>query len=94
MKAKRPRVVPSLGRKLKIVAEYEAGIQSVNIRHQHGISLIGPRTTVADTQKYKGVIKLSVPGTIKCLRTRENILLKLEKIFLVGISDQQCKRIT
>lgn len=50
-KAKRPRVVPSLKRNLKIIAEYEADIQSVNIRHKRGIPPIWPRTIVTDTQK-------------------------------------------
>jgi hypothetical protein len=36
-------------------------------------------------------LPLAVPNTIKCLRTRENILLKMEKLLLIWISAQQAK---
>jgi hypothetical protein len=77
---------------LKIVADFGAGKCAVNIGCEHGIlPLTTIRTIVADEQKYKDVAKLSVPGTIKCLRIGKNILLKMEKLSLILISDQQAK---
>jgi hypothetical protein len=46
---------------------------------------------VPDKHKYKDDEKLSVPGTGKCLRTRKNILLKMENLLLIWISDHQAK---
>jgi hypothetical protein len=42
------------------------------------------RTTVA-------VAKFAMPGTMKCLRARENVILKTEKLLLIWISDQEAK---
>jgi hypothetical protein len=81
--AKRSRVVLTLEMKLKISPDFEAGKSAFNIRHEHG------RTIVTDKHKYKYVAKLSVPGTIKCLRTRENILLRMEKLLLIWICHEQ-----
>jgi hypothetical protein len=81
-KAERQKVVPTLQTKLKIIADFEAGKQTADIRYEHGI-LSTILRTVADKQKYKYVSKLVVPGTIKCLRTRENVLLKIEKLLLI-----------
>jgi hypothetical protein len=35
--------------------------------------------------------KLVVPGTIKCSRTRENVLFKMGKLLLMWICDQEFK---
>jgi predicted transcriptional regulator len=90
-KANRPRVVMTLDTKLKIIADFEAGKCTVNIRHELGIPPTTVRTIVADKQKYKDVAKLGVCNTIKCLRTREIILLKMENLLLIWISDRQAK---
>ena len=47
-KAKRPRVVPTLEMKLKIIADFEAGKRAVDIGREHGILPTTVRTIVAD----------------------------------------------
>jgi hypothetical protein len=34
--------------------------------------------TVADEQTCKDVAKLAVPGKVACLKTRENVLMKMQ----------------
>jgi len=47
-KAKRPRVVPTLEMKLKIIADFEAGKRAVDIGREHGILPTTVRTIVND----------------------------------------------
>jgi hypothetical protein len=46
-KAKRPRVVPTLKIKLKIITDFEAGKCPVDIGWEHGVPSITVRTIVA-----------------------------------------------
>jgi hypothetical protein len=47
-KVKRPSVVKTLEKKLKIIADFEAEKRAVSIGHELGIQSITVRTTVAD----------------------------------------------
>jgi hypothetical protein len=85
--AKRPRVVPSLEMKLIFTAGFEADKLAVDIGCEHRIPPTTIRTNVTDKQKYKDDANSAVPGTIMCLRTRENVLLKMEQL-LTSIFDQ------
>jgi hypothetical protein len=62
-KGKRPRVVPTLEKKLKTIADFQAGKQAVHIRCEHVMKLTTVRTIIPDKQKYKDVAKLAVPVT-------------------------------
>jgi hypothetical protein len=48
------------------------------------------RATVADKQKYKNVADYRA-GTIKCFRTRKNVLLRMKKKLLIWISDSKLR---
>jgi hypothetical protein len=43
------------------------------------------RTNVVASQEYKAVAKLLVPDATTCLKTRDNALLKTEKLLLIWI---------
>jgi ribosomal protein L11 methylase PrmA len=62
LKAKRPRVTPSLEMKLKIIADVKPGKRAADIGCEDGILSTTVRTTAADKQKYKDIAKLTVPG--------------------------------
>jgi hypothetical protein len=84
-------IVPTLETKLKFIAVSEAGKRAVKIENKHRISSTTVKTSVVDKQKCEDVAKLIVFGKIKCLRPRDNVLLKMEKSLLILISDQQAK---
>jgi hypothetical protein len=44
----KPRIVPTLETKLKIIADFEAGKEAINIRHEHGIPPTTVRIVVGD----------------------------------------------
>lgn len=88
-KAKRPNLVLNLETKFKIIPKLEAGKGAVEIIHENGILSTPVETVVADKIN-KHVAKLPAPGTIKCLTTRDDVLMKMEKL-LTWRSDKQAK---
>jgi hypothetical protein len=60
---------PSLETNFKFIADFEDDRLAVDIGRQRWISLTTARITAAGSRKCKIVVKLAVPGIVKCFET-------------------------